>query len=153
MIALMDKPITFAGSAILALSAFFGQFWYLFALYILFNILDWITGWAKSRRLCSESSRAGLSGVVKKLGYWVILLVAFLVPLAFMEIGKEIGLDLTFIKLLGWFVLASLMVNETRSILENLVELGYKVPGVLIRGLSVTQGLIDGKADQQNEKK
>ena len=142
------KPIAFAGSAIVALSAFWGQFWSLFALYILLNILDWLTGWARARKLHNENSRAGLSGIVKKLGYWVILLISFLVPLAFMEIGREIGVDLTFIKLLGWFVLASLMVNETRSILENLVEMGYKVPGVLIRGLSVTQGLIDGKAEQ-----
>lgn len=149
---LIDRQIIFASSTIVALSAFFERFWYLFALYILFNALDWLTGWAKARKNGLESSRAGLCGVTKKLGYWTIILVAFLIPLAFIEIGHEIGLDLSFVKLMGWFVLASLMVNEARSILENLVELGYKVPGILTRGLSITQKLIDGKAGGQNKK-
>ena len=144
------KHNVFTGSAVVALSAVFGDLWYLFALYLLFNTLDWLTGWAKSRKLGQESSRVGLSGAVKKLGYWVIILIAFLIPLVFIEIGGEIGIDLSFIKLLGWFVLASLMVNEIRSILENFVEMGYRVPGVLLCGLSVTQGIIDGKAGQKN---
>jgi len=137
------------GSAVVTISTYLGQFWHLFALYLLFNTLDWLTGWTKARRLRQESSRAGLSGVLKKLGYWVMILLAFLIPLAFIEIGSELGIDLSFIRLLGWFVLASLMVNEARSILENLVEMGYKVPEVMIRGLFVTQGIIDGKSNGQ----
>ena len=37
--------------------------------------------------------------------------------------------------MLGWFALASLIINEIRSILENFVEAGYNVPGILISGL------------------
>ena len=40
-----------------------------------------------------------------------------------------------------------LIINEARSILENLVELGYKVPDVLIRGLAVTDKLIEAGID------
>ena len=149
--ALLERMNAFVGVIVVILSAIFGHFWYLFALYLLFNILDWLTGWAKARKLKRESSRAGLSGAMKKLGYWVIVLVAFLIPIAFIELGKELGIDLSFTELLGWFVLASLMVNEARSVLENLVEMDYKVPGVLIRGLSITQKLIDGKADTEND--
>lgn len=49
--------------------------------------------------------------------------------------------------LFGWFTLASLLVNEIRSILENLVECGYSVPDFLIRGLAVTEKLISAGVD------
>ena len=52
--------------------------------------------------------------------------------------------------LLGWWVLASLIVNEARSILENLVELGYNVPEYLVKGLAVTQKLIEAKNPAAN---
>ena len=47
--------------------------------------------------------------------------------------------NLSFLLLIGWFTLAMLLVNEARSILENLVECGYNIPDFLIKGLAVTQ--------------
>lgn len=49
--------------------------------------------------------------------------------------------------MIGWWVLAMLIVNEARSILENLVEMGYKVPEMLIKGLAVTEKLIEAGID------
>lgn len=143
----IDKYNLFVGGVVTVLSAIFGVFWYLFALFLLFNILDWLTGWYKSYKLKKESSKEGLKGLIKKLGYWVILIVAFSVPVAFIKLGATIGIDLSFLELLGWFTLASLMVNEIRSILENLVETGYNVPNILIQGLAVTDKLVNSKND------
>ena len=53
--------------------------------------------------------------------------------------------------MVGWFTLACLMVNEARSILENLVECGYNVPVVLIKGLAVTDKLINNNDDNEEE--
>ena len=73
----------------------------------------------------------------------MIVLVAFLIPALFIHLGQDIlGIELGFLTFLGWFTLASLMVNEVRSILENLVECGYSVPEFLIKGLAVTEKLI-----------
>ena len=63
--------------------------------------------------------------------------VAFAIAAGLIEIGKVINIDLGITTLLGWFVLASLIVNEARSILENFVEAGYDVPAVLTKGLQV----------------
>lgn len=49
-----------------------------------------------------------------------MIMVAFGASAVFIEIGKTIGVDLQVTTLLGWFVLASLLINEIRSILEIL---------------------------------
>lgn len=143
----IDRYNTAVGSIVTILTVVFGTYWYVFAGYLLCNALDWLTGWYKSKKLGRESSKAGLKGILKKVGYWVIILVAFLIPEMFIHLGTDLlGIDLKFLTLLGWFTLASLLVNEIRSILENLVECGYNVPEFLIRGLAVTEKLINAGA-------
>ena len=131
------------GAMVTLLIAVFGDYWYIFAAFIIFNIFDWMTGWYKSRRLKTESSVVGLQGILKKLGYWVIIAVAFLVANVFVHMGDDVlHMDLGFLMMVGWFTVACLMVNEVRSILENLVECGCDVPMVLIRGLAANEKLI-----------
>ena len=95
------------------------------------------------------SSRIGWMGVMKKLGYWIMIMVAFGASAIFVEIGKVIGINLGITTLLGWFVLASLLINEIRSIVENLVKAGYDVPKVLIKGLEVADKVVN--KDQEEE--
>jgi len=148
----IDRYNAVVGAAVTIITAVFGIYWYVFAGYLLCNVLDWMTGWYKSRRLGKESSRAGLNGILKKMGYWVIILVAFLIPSLFIHLGQDVlGLNLKFLTLLGWFTLASLLVNEIRSILENLVECGYNVPDFLIKGLAVTEKLIHAGVEISDE--
>lgn len=125
------------GGIISAMTYIFGDHWILFAIFLLFNCADWITGWMKSRLAGKENSVAGLKGVMKKLGYWLMIFLAFAAGYWFISMGQLLGIDLQITKLLGWFVLASLTVNEFRSILENFVQAGFNVPQVLIKGLKV----------------
>ena len=93
---------------------------YLFGIYLLLNVLDWLTGWYKARVKKEASSKAGLNGIIKKVGYWIILLIAFLIPYMFQRLGKDLlDMDLGYLSALGWFTLANLLINEIRSILEN----------------------------------
>ena len=139
----IDTYNSLMGLVATILTAVFGPHWLLFAMFFALNIGDWLTGWWKSRKLHVESSYIGLRGILKKVGYWIIILIAFMIPRIFTEIGTEIGVQLDFLNLFGWFVLAMLMVNEIRSVLENLVELGYKMPTILIKGLKVAEKLIN----------
>ena len=147
---MMDNYNAIVGSTIAVFSMFLGEHWFLFAAFLLLNIIDWLTGWMKSRMLKRENSVDGLKGVIKKLGYWLMILVAFMTSRLFIEIGSTIGIDLVITTLLGWFVLASLLVNELRSIIENFVEMGYQVPAILVNGLEVADKLIN-KENQENE--
>lgn len=146
---ILDTYNAAAGAVIAVLSYIFGEHWMLFALFLAFNVADWITGWAKSRMAQKENSAAGWKGVLKKLGYWLMIAVAFGASAVFVEIGATLGINLEITVLLGWFVLASLIVNEIRSILENFVEMGYKVPRILTKGLEVADKAINQSQDDE----
>ena len=135
------------GGIVAALSYIFGEHWTLFAIFLLFNIVDWLTGWLKSKLANKENSMKGLTGVMKKLGYWLMIFLAFAAGYWFISMGQLLGIDLQITKLIGWFVLASLTVNEFRSILENFVEAGFNVPQVLINGLEVADKAFNKDGD------
>lgn len=80
-----------------------------------------------------------------------MIMVAFGASAIFIEIGKAIGIDLGITTLLGWFVLASLIINEIRSILENFVEAGYNVPNILVNGLEVADKVVNKDNDSEGE--
>ena len=139
----MDTYNAVTGAIIAFLSFIFGEHWILFALFLFFNVIDYITGWMKSRLNKKENSTKGLKGVLKKLGYWIMIMIAFSASVLFIEIGNTLGVDLGITTLLGWFVLASLAINELRSIVENLVEAGYNIPNILTKGLEVADKIVN----------
>ena len=145
----LDTYNAAAGAVIAVLTYIFGEHRALFALFLAFNAADWITGWMKSRMAHKESSSVGWKGVLKKLGYWLMIAVAFGASAVFTEIGTTLGINLEITVLLGWFVLASLIVNELRSILENFVEMGYNVPRILTKGLEVADKAINQSQDDE----
>lgn len=142
--ALADKYNAIAGAIVATLSAIFGIYWYIFAAFFVLNVIDWLTGWYKANKKGEESSKVGLNGALKKLGYWAVIMVAFIISDVFTKLGSDVlNVNLSFLMMIGWFTLAMLLVNEARSILENLVECGYKVPDFLIKGLAVAQKMLN----------
>lgn len=141
--AFIDRVNTIAGTITAIFAYLFGKHWTLFAAFLFLNVADWITGWMKGRITGKETSKKTPIGLMKKLGYWLMIAVSFGSAAVFMEIGVTLGIDLGVTSLLGWFVLASLIVNEIRSILENFVEAGFDVPKVLVKGLEVADKMVN----------
>ena len=139
----MDTYNAVIGAIIAFLSFIFGDHWILFAIFLLFNVIDYITGWMKSKMSNKINSVVGVMGLLKKLGYWIIIMISFLASVLFIEIGNTLGINLEITTLLGWFVLASLAINELRSIVENLVEAGYNIPMIFTKGLEVADKMIN----------
>ena len=135
------------GGVVAILTQIFGPMWILFAGLAAFNVVDWLTGWRYARKNGEESSKIGAKGIAKKVGYWLVICLAFYIASAFQQLGVVLGIDLAFLSFVGWFVLGSYLVNEIRSILENLVKLGVKVPSFMVKGLQITSDLIDNAAD------
>ncbi len=140
-----DKVNVVIGAITALLSYVFGKHWILFVFFLGLNVGDFVTRWIAARLTGTENSKAGGIGILKKLGYWIMIAVGFGMSIVFMEIGNVLGINLQATTFIGWFVLATLMINEIRSILENLVEAGYNVPYILIKGLEVANKAIDGK--------
>lgn len=147
----MDAYNAIVGGIIAFFSFIFGEHWLLFAVFLLLNVIDWITGWMKSRIAKKENSVKGWQGVLKKIGYWLMIMVSFALSAIFIELGDTLGIDLGVTTLLGWFVLASLLVNEARSIVENFVEAGFNVPAILINGLEVADKIINKENENEEE--
>ena len=153
-----DKVNMFYGVIATIGVAVFGKYWFLFAGFLLLNVVDYFTGWYKARFYNkNESSSIGAKGVAKKVFYWVVIGIAFFVAHCFVYMGEIVGINLGFVSLFGWFTLATYLINEVRSILENLVEINVKVPAFLVKGLAVAQKLLDAKTenneseDKENE--
>lgn len=148
---IMDAYNMIVGFFIAILTMIFGEHWFIFAAFLLLNVIDWLTGWMKARINKKENSVKGWRGVLKKLGYWLMILVAFLSSAVFVEIGKTLNVDLAVTALLGYFVIASLIVNEIRSILENFVEAGFDVPVILVKGLEVADRVVNQTDQEETE--
>lgn len=121
---------------------------FLFAFYLFLNLSDYITGSINARIHKKESSKKGDNGIIKKIGYWILILISFALPAIFIQLGKIIKIDFQITTLFSWFILCSLMINECRSIIENLTSMGCTVPKILIEGLEI----IDKKINKGEEK-
>ena len=146
----LANKINLTGGALIAvMSMLFGEFWYLFAAFAAANIADYITGIIKARITHKENSSDGVRGIAKKVCYWLVIAIAFFLSVAFRDMGRVIGLDLGFTEFIGWFTLCTFIINELRSILENVVELGVDVPAWLIKGLEIADRKINAAAEDK----
>ena len=129
----------------------FGEYWFLFAGFLVLNVVDYVTGILKARYAGAINSVAGRKGIIRKVGYWITIAIAFYISLTFVKMGALIGVDLSFVVLFGWLTLALFIINEIRSILENLVILGVPVPNFLIKGMEVMDYAIKKKTGDSDD--
>ena len=85
---------------------------------------------------------------MKKVSYWVIIAIAFSVSGFLISLGAQLGVDLGFLQLLGWFVLAVYIINELTSIVENMVALGIDVPEIFVKGLNAVRTVVNDAGDR-----
>lgn len=138
-----DKANLLWGGVITILSYFIKDNGTLFLFFLLLNIVDCIFGYVKAYKTNTIESGKGLEGIIKKVAYWVIIAIAFGMSAYFTGIGNEIGIDLSFLGLFGWFILGVYIINEITSIVENMVIMGIPVPDIFVRGLKAAKTTID----------
>ena len=141
--AFADKANLIWGAVLTGMSYAFGAHWPLFAFFFVLNVVDYVYGVLKARATDTMSSAKGAKGILKKVSYWVLIALAFGVACVFIDVGTVLGLDLSFLQLIGWFVLAIYIINELTSIVENMVALGVDVPEILLKGLAAAKTAVD----------
>lgn len=143
----LDKMTLVQSVIITILSYFLGPHWFLFVAYLVLNIFDYVTGSIRSRINKTSSSEKGAIGIMKKLMYWIMIGISFGLSAVFIHIGETIGVSLEFTSLVGYLTLATLIINEFRSIVENLVEAGCNVPTILVKGLEIANKTLEEKME------
>lgn len=130
------------------ITEFFNTFWFMFLFLLILNVLDVITGEIKAKYLKIESSRIATKGFYKKVFLWVLITITLGLSLMFIQIGEIFQAKIGFMAWLGRLAVIHAIINEFRSIVENIVacDKGNIVPNWLKKGLEVTQRTIDGKS-------
>lgn len=95
-------------------------------------VIDYVTGMIQAWASATISSRIGVMGIVKKVGYLFAIAVAVVVDYIIMTAATGAGVDLQGFYAFGLLVTIWLILNECISILENLSEIGVPLPGFLM---------------------
>lgn len=110
-------------------------------------IIDYLTGISEAWHSKQLNSRIGLIGIVKKVGYIMLvavgIVVDYLISSAFVAAG--LTFDTGFV--VGLLVTIWLIINELISILENLSQLGVPMPGFLKKLVQRLKNTVNEKTD------
>ena len=125
------NPISAVVAAALGvLSAYMVQLFIPLIVLVIAMVVDYGTGMAKAWSAGELCSRTGIKGIIKKVGYLVIVLVAmgadYLLRYGMEQVGIHINVDF----LIAAIVIAWLIINELISILENVAAIGAPAIGI-----------------------
>lgn len=112
---------------------------------IVVMVADYISGMAKAWIIDKIDSKIGLIGIVKKLSYMLVVVVAacvdWLIGSGLIAVGVEFERSYYF----GVIVTIWLIINELISILENLNAIGVPLPSFLGKVVSHLKAAVDNK--------
>ncbi len=114
-------------------------------------ITDYISGMISAKKSGELSSRLGIMGIAKKVGYLALvavgMVVDYLISSALVHVGIEIQINYCF----ALIITIWLIVNELISILENLGELDVPIPDFLRKSIHKIKDSVDSKTGDKND--
>lgn len=135
-------------SAIAAgLSAYFRVMAIPIVILVLVMIIDYITGMWKAWNRGELSSRVGLKGLFKKVGYIFVVAVSGVLDWLFISGLSQIGIEVNVSFYFGLIVTIWFIINECISILENLAVIGIPLPSFLVKIVHKLKITVESKVD------
>ena len=135
-------------SAIAAgLSAYFRVMAIPIVILVLVMIIDYITGMWKGEL----SSRVGLKGLFKKVGYIFVVAVSGVLDWLFISGLSQIGIEVNVSFYFGLIVTIWFIINECISILENLAVIGIPLPSFLVKIVHKLKITVENKVDTNED--
>lgn len=148
----MDVFKAAVAAAVGALVAYGVQLFIPCIVLVVVMLLDYITGMVKAWEAGELSSKIGIKGILKKLGYLVIVSVACVVDWCVRYGAESVGMEWKFEFLFASIVLLWLVINELISILENVSAIGAPVPAFLTKIISKLKTNTENKVgDNEDE--
>lgn len=109
----------------------------LFKALLIFIVLDYLSGVMRAIYTKKLSSKIGAKGIIKKIGYIVLIVVVEILDILLKDDGY-----------LRNIIIYMFIANEGISILENWSAMGIKVPDIIKDKFSNLKG---GDDDEQNK--
>lgn len=147
-----ENVITAVISAIIAgVSAYFKIISIPLAVLVAVMVIDYITGMSAAFIKAELSSRRGVKGIIKKLGYLALVCVGIGVDFIIRYCLEQIGASFEVKMLFGLVVTVWLIMNELLSILENLSRMGVPVPKMLTKITGRLKLAVESKSEADTE--
>lgn len=96
-------------------------------------MLDYVTGMISAYNLKELSSRQGIKGIFKKLGYFCLVAVGITTDYIITSALTSLGIISNMTMMFGLIVTVWLIINELISILENLAKMEVPIPDFLTK--------------------
>lgn len=110
-------------------------------------ILDYLTGLAVAWSTCEINSRRGILGILKKLGYMIVVAAGMVVDWLLYQGLTQININIDVSFCFGLIVTIWLIINELISILENSSKLGLPMPSFLKKIVCKLKVNVEEKGD------
>ena len=112
-------------------------------------IIDYATGMLAAAYNSELSSKKGIKGIVKKVGYLALVVAAMIIDWLISQGLQQINVDFHYSVFFAVLVAVWLIINELISTLENLSRMGVPIPNFLkkiINRLKTTVDESEGKS-------
>ena len=97
------------------------------------NVIDYITGLIASKyRQQPIESYKGFKGIAKKVCMWLLVAVGAIIDQLILFTSDTFGFDFKIKFLVAGIVAIWIICNEIISILENMIDIGVKIPTFLV---------------------
>ena len=129
-----------------ALTALWGWFGWVVVAWIVFMVIDYLTGSAAALRAGEWSSKSARDGIWHKMGSIVAVIVAAVLDVVIGHLLANVpGVELpfTYSVLLGPLVVVWYILTEAGSIIENAGALGAPIPTWLTKMIAALESKVD----------
>ena len=140
-------------AALAAFASYLGALAVPIVVLIVMMVIDYLSGMAAAWATGSLSSKVGAKGILKKVGYMALIVVAmgvdYLICSGIASASLNIGYSMWF----GLLVTVWLIINEMISILENLKKLDVPMPRFIEKVISKLKSSIDKESEEKTNGK
>lgn len=114
-------------------------------------VIDYITGMLAAFYNSELSSKKGIKGIVKKVGYLALVLASMIIDWLISQGLQQINVDFHYSVFFAVLVAVWLIINELISILENLSRMGIPIPNFLKKIINRLKTTVDESEDKKND--
>ena len=113
-------------------------------------VIDYVTGMMSACYNSELSSKKGIKGIFKKVGYLALVFAAMIIDWLICQGLQQINVNMNYSVFFAVLVAVWLIINELISVLENLSRMSVPIPNFLKKIINKLKMTVD-KGDGEND--